>query len=256
MNLVALPAFSDNLIWMLHDGSQALVVDPGDSAPVLAALTEWQLVLSGILVTHHHGDHTGGIEALRPVLQGPVWGPARESIPQPYTPLSAGQSLEWQGLRFEVLDVPGHTAGHIAFWAQPAGQAPVLFCGDTLFSGGCGRLFEGTPAQMHHSLMQLAALPAESRVCCAHEYTLSNLRFALAVEPDNQDLLRYVDHCTAVRERGEFTLPSSIGLERLINPFLRCALPGPRQAALQQGAGSAAEVDVFAALRLWKNNFR
>ena len=172
MKLLALPAFADNYIWMLHDGRQALVVDPGESAPVEQALDAHGLRLSAILVTHHHGDHVGGVDALRPRLQGPVYGPAREKIPTPFTALLDGDAAEWLGQRFEVIDVPGHTSGHIAYYAAPAGAAPLLFCGDTLFSGGCGRLFEGTPTQMHHSLSQLAELPADTRVCCAHEYTL------------------------------------------------------------------------------------
>ena len=177
MNLIALPAFTDNYIWMLHDGRQAVVVDPGESAPVVAALDAQQLTLAAILVTHHHGDHVGGVDALRTRLRGPVYGPKRERIPQPYSPLVDGDAVDVLGMRFEVIDVPGHTSGHIAYFhAATNGDAPVVFCGDTLFSGGCGRLFEGTPAQMHHSLQALAALPGDTRVCCAHEYTLSKDR--------------------------------------------------------------------------------
>ncbi|MBC7955079.1 MAG: hydroxyacylglutathione hydrolase [Cytophagales bacterium] len=257
MNLLALPAFSDNYIWMLHDGRQALVVDPGEAAPVERALDAHGLVLAGILVTHHHADHVGGLSALRSRLQGRVVGPAREDIPQPCEPLNGGDHVEMLGCRFEVIDVPGHTAGHIAFFrAATDGEAPILFCGDTLFSGGCGRLFEGTPAQMHSSLSRLAALPGNTRVCCAHEYTLSNLKFARAVEPHNNDLLAYSAQCEALRAKGEFTLPSSIAQEQRINPFLRCDQPEVVQAALAQGALSHSETDVLAALRQWKNNFR
>jgi hydroxyacylglutathione hydrolase len=257
MNLLALPAFSDNYIWMLHDGRQALVVDPGESAPVERALDALGLVLGGILVTHHHADHVGGLSALRARLQGRVVGPAREDIPQPCEPLNGGDQVEMLGCRFDVIDVPGHTAGHIAFFHTPTnGDAPILFCGDTLFSGGCGRLFEGTPAQMHRSLARLAALPGNTRVCCAHEYTLSNLKFARAVEPHNADLQAYNAHCEALRAQGEFTLPSSISQEQRINPFLRCDQPQVVQAALAQGASSRSETDVLAALREWKNNFR
>ncbi len=257
MNLQALPAFSDNYIWMLHDGRQALVVDPGESAPVEQALDAQGLVLGGIVVTHHHGDHVGGLSALRARLQGPVFGPAREKIPEPYTAVNGGDTVELLGLRFEVIDVPGHTAGHIAYFHAPAdGEAPLLFCGDTLFSGGCGRLFEGTPAQMHASLARLAGLPGDTRVCCAHEYTLSNLRFAHAVEPHNDNLQAYTAHCEQLRARGEPTLPSTIEQERRINPFMRCDVPDVQRSALDQGAASASEVDVLAALREWKNNFR
>jgi hydroxyacylglutathione hydrolase len=251
MNLVALPAFSDNYIWMLHDGHSALVVDPGESAPVLRALDEHSLKLAAIVVTHHHHDHVGGIEALLPRLQadggGPVLGPATERIPHRTRALHGGDSVDLLGIRFDVIDVPGHTAGHIAYLGQPAGQAPILFCGDTLF--------EGTPAQMHASLSALAALPAASRVCCAHEYTLSNLKFARAVEPGSADVVDELARCEALRARSLPTLPSSIGRERLTNPFLRCDQPAVIAAARHAGAASAAPVDVFAALRAWKNNF-
>lgn len=258
MNLVALPAFSDNYIWMLHDGQQALVVDPGDSVPVLAALDAGGLELSGILVTHHHADHVGGLQGLRGRLKGHVHGPAAERIPEPFDPYEDGEVLSWNGLNFQVLEVPGHTAGHIAWFLprQSEHQAPVLFCGDTLFSGGCGRLFEGSPAQMLASLTRLAELPGDTRVCCAHEYTLANLRFALAVEPHNADLQAYQAHCQALRARGEFTLPSRIELERRINPFLRCDVASVRSAARQQGASSDEPLPVFTALRAWKNHFQ
>jgi len=256
MNLIALPAFADNYIWMLHDGREALVVDPGDAAPVIDALDRLGLALTGILVTHHHGDHVGGLEALQPHLRGPVHGPAHEPMPMSAVPHEAGDELRWQGISFEVLDVPGHTAGHIAYHAHAAPGGPLLFCGDTLFSGGCGRLFEGTPAQMHASLVQLAALPADTRVCCAHEYTLANLRFAHAAEPGNSAITEHQMHCEALRARGETTLPSSIGLERRINPFMRCAEPALAESARQHGARSDDPIEVFAALREWKNNYR
>jgi hydroxyacylglutathione hydrolase len=256
MNLLPLPAFSDNYIWMLHDGAQAFVVDPGDAAPVVKALDRLGLQLAAILVTHHHPDHVGGIDALRPRLQGPVYGPAHEVIPQPCTPLVEGDRVNVLGLDFEVIDVPGHTAGHIAYVQRGVSAAPLLFCGDTLFSAGCGRLFEGTPAQMNHSLAKLKALPGDARVCCTHEYTLSNLRFANAVEPGNLALQAHTVQCVAQRERGEPTLPSSIAIERNINPFLRCTVPEVLASARAQGAASNDEVDVFAALREWKNNFR
>ena len=258
MKLTALPAFSDNYIWMLHDDRQAIVIDPGDAAPVAAALDAQGLALAAILVTHHHLDHVGGVAALRPRLQGPVYGPARENIPQPFVPLVNGETVSVLGQRFEVIDVPGHTAGHIAYFLADAGagQAPVLFCGDTLFSGGCGRLFEGTPAQMHHSLGRLAKLPGATRVCCAHEYTESNLRFAAAVEPANADLAAYITTCRGLRAQGQPTLPSTIAQERAINPFMRCDAAAVIAAARMQGAGDASGPAVLGALREWKNNFR
>ncbi|MET0519715.1 MAG: hydroxyacylglutathione hydrolase [Burkholderiaceae bacterium] len=267
MELSAIAAFTDNYIWMLDDGTRAIVVDPGDATPVLAALRARSLRLVGILVTHHHGDHVGGLEELREHLQGPVYGPAHETIPGTTTPCRGGDAFELLGQRVEVLDVPGHTAGHIAFFlptpADEAGKgAPLLFCGDTLFSGGCGRLFEGTPAQMHASLAALAALPGPTRVCCAHEYTLSNLRFAQAIEPANATLLQYRAWCEEQRARGRPTLPSSIAMERQINPFMRCSEAAVMAAAashpqtLAADAAPATPVSVFATLRQWKNDFR
>jgi hydroxyacylglutathione hydrolase len=257
MKLIALPAFTDNYIWMLHDDRQAIVVDPGDAASVAAALDAQGLALAAILVTHHHPDHVGGLAALRPRLQGPVYGPAREAIPQPFTPVADGDRVDVLGLRFQVIDVPGHTAGHIAYFLPAGdGQAPVLFCGDTLFSGGCGRLFEGTPAQMHQSLGRLAALPGDTRVCCAHEYTESNLKFANAVEPANAALARYTVACRALRADGLPTLPSTIAQERAINPFMRCDAPDVVSAAQSRGAADGSGPAVLGALREWKNSFR
>lgn len=256
MNLSALPVFTDNYIWILHDGAQALVVDPGEAASVQAALDAQGLQLAGILVTHHHPDHVDGLAELRPRLRGPVYGPAREKIPTPFVPLVAGDVVSLMGLSFEVLEVPGHTAGHIAYLHRPADAAPILFCGDTLFSAGCGRLFEGTPAQMYDSLSQLAALPGETRVCCAHEYTLANLRFAAAVEPGNAAIAAHTAWCMDERAAGRATLPSTVARERAINPFLRCAEPEVTASALAHGAASAQPQAVFATLREWKNNYR
>ena len=256
MNLVALPAFTDNYVWMLHDGHRAVVVDPGEASPVEAALDSLGLELQAILVTHHHPDHVGGIERLRTRLRGPVHGPARERIPEPFEPRHEGDAFEAIGLRFEVLDVPGHTAGHVAYLTHDAGPDPLLFCGDTLFSAGCGRLFEGTAQQLHASLQRLASLPGRTRVCCTHEYTVSNLRFACAVEPTNAQASQHLLHCQALRAQGAITLPSSIALERQINPFLRCAEPEVVRAARREGAADESPVAVFAALREWKNRFR
>ena len=243
---------------MLHNGRQAVVVDPGDSAPVVQALQQLGVQLQAILVTHHHADHVGGVDALREATGAVVYGPARERIPEPLVRLAQGDTVDVLGLRFAIIDVPGHTAGHIAYYCDEMDGAPLLFCGDTLFSGGCGRLFEGTPAQMLHSLDQLAALPGDTRVCCTHEYTLSNLKFARAVEPGNAALLHYSSQCEALRARGEPTLPSRMALERDINPFLRVRQPEVARAA--QGFDAQVPQDnavaVLAALRQWKNEFR
>ena len=255
MDLIALPAFADNLIWMLHDDVNAIVVDPGAAAPVSSALREKGLRLAAILVTHHHPDHVGGLGELQALVQGPVYGPAHEAMPVPVEKLSQGMAFDLPGLHVEVLDVPGHTAGHIAYVVTEPGRAPWLFCGDTLFSAGCGRLFEGTPAQMQHSLSELAALPGDTRVCCAHEYTLSNLRFARTVEPRNTALAAYETRCKALRAEGAWTLPSTIATERAVNPFLRVREPEVVASAQAHGAASANPVDVLAALREWKNTF-
>jgi hydroxyacylglutathione hydrolase len=256
LKLIPLPAFSDNYLWLLHDGKQALVVDPGDAAPVLRFLAEQSLQLQSILATHHHADHIGGVDELREATGATVFGPARETIPAPCKALSEGDTVQAMGLEFQVFDVPGHTAGHIAFYTPQMNGKPLLFCGDTLFSGGCGRLFEGTPAQMLASLDKLAALPASTRVCCTHEYTLSNLRFAIAVEPDNIDLLAYQVRCVELRTAGLPTLPTSLAQELLINPFLRTRLAPVRAAAQHFDAAAKDDTAVFAAIRQWKNQFK
>jgi hydroxyacylglutathione hydrolase len=255
MHLTPLPAFNDNYLWLWHTNTHAVVVDPGDGAVVLQALQRAQLQLQAILVTHHHADHTGGVDMLRAATQAVVYGPAGESIPGPYVPVSGGDAFDWQGQRIEVIDVPGHTAGHIAYFVPTADTAPLLFCGDTLFSGGCGRLFEGTAAQMLASLDRLAALPGNTQVCCAHEYTLSNLRFALAVEPRNADLLAYHARCQHLRAQGQPTLPSSMAQELAINPFMRSRQADVVQAVMQRSPQALDEVAVFAQLREWKNQF-
>ena len=256
MFLIPIPAFNDNYLWLLHDGQRALIVDPGDASPVLQALRDNHLELESILVTHHHADHTGGINALREATGARVFGPAREQIPGPFTPLEDGDTVQVLGLDFQVIDVPGHTAGHIAFFTPEASGKPLLFCGDTLFSGGCGRLFEGTPAQMLASLDRLAALPGNTVVCCTHEYTMANLRFALAVEPDNHELIGYHAHCAALRKAGKPTLPTSIAQELLINPFLRTRHPTVMAAARRFDPATHDDNTLFAAIRQWKNQYK
>ncbi|ANY88411.1 MULTISPECIES: hydroxyacylglutathione hydrolase [Pseudomonas] len=250
----ALPAFSDNYIWLLQDTAKrrCAVVDPGDATPVqawLAAHPGW--VLEDILITHHHHDHVGGVEALKQATGARVCGPAKERIPARDVALGDGDQVQVLGLDFEIIAVPGHTLGHIAYYS-----APLLFCGDTLFAAGCGRLFEGTPEQMHQSLSRLAALPAETRVYCTHEYTLSNLRFATAVEPGNPHVAQRFADVTQMRSENRISLPSTIGLELLTNPFLRTAETSVKQKADEwKGHSNASQASVFAALRSWKDTF-
>jgi hydroxyacylglutathione hydrolase len=248
-----IPAFDDNYLWLIAHGAQAAVVDPGDAAPVLHRLRQRDLTLAAILVTHHHGDHVGGVESLARATGARVYGPRDEPIPSRDVALVGGERIAAVGIEFDVLAVPGHTRGHIAYHA-PALR--WLFCGDTLFAAGCGRLFEGTAEQMSESLARLARLPDDTRVYCAHEYTLSNLRFALAVEPDSRALRMRQQACSALRARGVPTLPSTIGEERATNPFLRCGVPAVKGIAEQRaGRPLSSTAEVFAVLRQWKNSF-
>ncbi|TBU96013.1 hydroxyacylglutathione hydrolase [Stutzerimonas kirkiae] len=259
LQIEALPAFSDNYIWLLADtGSRrCAVVDPGDAAPVMAWLElnrGWRL--SDILITHHHHDHVGGVPALKAHCGARVHGPAHEDIPQRDHALDDGARLQVLGLPLRVLAVPGHTLGHIAYFLDDPEQ-PRLFSGDTLFAAGCGRLFEGTPEQMFHSLSRLATLPERTLVYCAHEYTLGNLRFAHAVEPGNDDTSHRLEQVIRLREQGRITLPSSIALEKATNPFLRTGEAEIRQACLQRNPllGNPCPEQVFAVLRAWKDGF-
>jgi hydroxyacylglutathione hydrolase len=229
------------------------VVDPGDAAPVARRLAERGLELADILVTHHHGDHIGGVADLVARTGARVHGPAGEPVGRLDTRLAEGDRVRVLGVDFDVLDVPGHTRGHIAYHAP---SMHALFCGDTLFACGCGRLFEGTAAQMTQSLAKLAALPGDTRVYCAHEYTLANIRFARTVEPGNERLARREAECRALREQGIPTVPSTIGLERETNPFLRCDVAAVRAAARARDPQATSTTAVFAAIRTWKDGFR
>lgn len=248
-------AFSDNYIWHLQHNDQHWVVDPGDAAPVVSALQESKL--DGILITHHHWDHTGGVTALVSRYNCPVYGPS--SIENVTHPLGDGDQCEILGLPLSVMSVPGHTLDHIALILQEgdeSGRQPHLFCGDTLFAGGCGRLFEGTPAQMYDSLTRLGSLPPETLVYCAHEYTLANLLFAEVAEPGNHAIQSRITEVKERRSAGTPSLPSTLGEELATNPFLRCHIPAlARQASSHGASNNPDEIEVFTYLRHWKDNF-
>ncbi len=259
VNIYTIEAFQDNYIWLFsHDASNsAAVVDPGDADPVIQALEEHNLTLDYILITHHHHDHTGGVNRLiRKYPNLVVYGPKSNHFQDVNQVMKEGDNVELNGLHFEVLNVAGHTLDHIAYFARPTGEPPLLFCGDTLFAGGCGRVFEGTPQQMYGSLQKLTELPPETRVFCAHEYTLANLTFAKAVEPDNRALLERYDDAHQLRQSGKPTVPSAIGIELETNPFLRCQSQAVKDSA-ERFAGHHLddEVNVFKTIRAWKDNF-
>ena len=259
LNVLTVPAFNDNYLWIIHDGSHAAVVDPGDAAPILAALKTHDLSLVAILLTHHHADHVGGVPTLLQHADVPVYAPRNDRIANVTQLLDEGDEVHIPqlDLTLSVLEVPGHTLGHIAYVAKEQGW---LFCGDTLFAGGCGRMFEGTPKQFLSSLDKLAALPDDTKVFCAHEYTLSNLRFALAAEPDNAALAARLKEEQHKRDQDQPTVPSFIGLEKATNPFLRTRESAVVKQLTSEGRIQGMQDDdpiaVFAALREWKNNFR
>lgn len=244
-------AFSDNYIWHLQRDNEHWVVDPGEAGPVIEALGTQKL--AGILLTHHHFDHTGGVADLVARYQCPVFGPP--SIDGVTHPLTDGTEFSLMGSMANVIAVPGHTLDHIAIILRGEGKIH-LFCGDTLFAAGCGRLFEGTPEQMHRSLSKLAELPADTLVYCAHEYTLANLKFAAVAEPGSEAVTARITTAQSLRQQDRPTLPSTIGLERDTNPFLRSEEPEIRRQAIRRGAKEDAKpVEIFATLRQWKDNF-
>ena len=249
-----IPAFTDNYIWCLHDNANAIVVDPGDAEPVLAFIKAKGLTLSAVLITHHHRDHTGGIAKLVSAVPDlPVIGPRGNHIRGITKSVSQGDtvSLPILNLSLQVMEVPGHTLDHIAFFGHGA-----LFCGDTLFSAGCGRLFEGSPEQMYHSLNKLKRLSDSTKIYCTHEYTQANVKFAMAVEPNNVALNEYANWVVSIREQNLPTLPTNLKEQKNINPFLRAHELSVKNAAEAYCENNLADdVAVFAAVRRWKDEF-
>ncbi|MBU0499217.1 MAG: hydroxyacylglutathione hydrolase [Gammaproteobacteria bacterium] len=250
MEISPIPAFDDNYIWLIRNGCDAAVVDPGDEGPVLERLQREGLQLTAILITHKHGDHTGGVKALKQAFPGiSVYGPVHEAASGVSHRVSEGDSVEVAGAKFQVWDVPGHTEGHVAYYGEG-----VLFCGDTLFAAGCGRVFSGTHRQLHDSLRRIAALPPETLCYPAHEYTLANLGFAKWVEPENLDILSREAEVLAVRDQGRPTLPAPLSVELATNPFLRTDKERVIRAA-EKYAGCPLRdgAEIFTALRTWKD---
>ncbi|HXW64435.1 MAG TPA: hydroxyacylglutathione hydrolase [Burkholderiaceae bacterium] len=253
VQITPVAAFHDNYIWLLERGNHAVVVDPGDAEPVLRILAQGPRKLEAILLTHHHPDHVGGVADLVAAYRPKVFGPATSPFAGIDVRLREGDRVHVLGVEFSVLEVPGHTLDHIAYWCS---ELEALFCGDTLFACGCGRLFEGTAAQMFNSLNKITQLPDSTRIYCAHEYTSANIRFALSVEPANEDLVQRGAACASARSRGEPTVPSTLRLEKATNPFLRCAQDGVREALVRHRPGTAGDgAALFAALRAWKDVF-
>ena len=253
VQIIPIPAFKDNYIWLIHNGQHAVAVDPGDAHPVVQTLKKLNLRLTGILITHHHQDHVAGVSALiKAYPDAVVYAPKLETYSFPHTPVEEDQLVKLADLdlNFSVMHLPGHTLGHVAYYTENKLGELWLLCGDTLFGAGCGRLFEGTPEQMHRSLKRLAALDGNTQVYCSHEYTLRNIEFALSLEPSNPELQKRKLDTQALREQGMASLPSSIELERATNPFLRCHVAGIQ---LSSGLSSADEVTVFTRIRELRN---
>ncbi|MDR3492718.1 MAG: hydroxyacylglutathione hydrolase [Gammaproteobacteria bacterium] len=255
INIIPIPAFKDNYIWLLVNSinHHCIIVDPGDALPVIDVIKQHNLILDAILITHHHNDHSGGIKQLIELYPVPVYGPAQEHITGVDHLLHEHDEIYFENLamKFLIFDIPGHTKGHIAFYSTG-----MLFCGDTLFSAGCGRLFEGTAEQMFHSLSKITSLPTDTLIYCAHEYTLSNLRFAQCVEPNNIHINEAIALANQLGEQNLPTLPSVLYKELLMNPFLRCHADSVINSVNHHNGEQLSDpVNIFQALRTWKDTF-
>jgi hydroxyacylglutathione hydrolase len=258
-SIITVPAFSDNYIWLICDEKQqyAAIVDPGDARPVIKALENNAIEPVAILITHFHSDHVGGISGLLDRYPGlPVYGPASERIPHITNPLKGDETIVIKkiGTEFQLMNVHGHTAGHIAYYTKDRNGNGKLFCGDTLFAAGCGRVFNGTLNDLHDSLQKIAQLPDDTLIYCAHEYTLDNIGFAKWVEPDSADLLAREEASMALLDAGQATVPSLLSLELKTNPFLRTDQPQVIQRVAEAtGKKLKNSAEVFAAMRTWKD---
>ena len=251
--IIPIPSFQDNYIWAFieNKNKKTIIVDPGDATPVLDYLEQHQLILSAIFITHHHWDHTNGIPALKKKYNIPIYGSSKESIPEVTISIQELDTIPFDSLTFQIFAIPGHTRDHIAYYAKE-----ILFCGDTLFAAGCGRLFEGSAEELYSSLQKIVALPDNTKIYCAHEYTLNNLRFAKTVEPDNKNMEERIKNVTELREKKLPSLPSLLHEEKETNPFLRCHLPEVIKSAEKFcGEPLNTPVSVFRILRKWKDHF-
>jgi hydroxyacylglutathione hydrolase len=255
LQIIPIPAFKDNYIWLIHNSKNAVIVDPGNAIPVLETLLHLNLTLDTILITHHHHDHIGGVaQLLKSYPDAKTYAPLLEQYPFEHTPIGEADTIYLKSLdiEFSVIDLPGHTLGHVAYYSKNTEDGNLLFCGDTLFGAGCGRLFEGTSLQMYQSLQKLAALPLSTKIYCTHEYTMHNINFALTLEPSNQDLIQRKIDTQKLRDLNIPSLPSTIAIELETNPFLRCDSNTIKSTIKSENASS---LEIFSAIRLLRNHY-
>ncbi len=252
MDILPLPAFTDNYIWLIEENGKATVVDPGDANVVENFLTEKNLKLENIFITHHHFDHTGGVQRLKESYNCDVYGPYNSPFNGVDIKLKENDEIAIFNSSFKIIEIPGHTLDHIAYYSK---NQNILFCGDTLFSGGCGRIFEGTPSQMYESLSKLSLLDKSTKIYCGHEYTQSNLNFAVKVEPSNDNLVKYKRKIDKKRLNNEISLPTSLELEKNINPFLRSHVSEIKESIKEIAKiNNPTDFETFTSVRSLKDN--